>query len=55
LEWKGLAFALKIVHGTTVLHWAATKGNFEIIKLFLKYKAQVNAKDNKGRTPLMLA
>ena len=46
---------LHIIHGTTVLHWAATKGNIQMIKLLLNYKANVNEKDDKGRTPLMFA
>jgi hypothetical protein len=44
--------------GETPLHVAAQKGNIEIVKLLIKYKADVNARANHangGYTPLCLA
>ena len=37
------------------MHIAAKRNNPELIKLLLKYKADVNAKDMNGRTPLFVA
>jgi ankyrin repeat protein len=39
----------------TPLHWAAKRDNESLIKLLLKYKADVNARDMNGRSPLFLA
>jgi ankyrin repeat protein len=34
------------------LHFAAKRDNVDLIKLLIRYKADVNAKDLNGRTPL---
>lgn len=36
----------------TPLHWAAAKGNEDVAELLIGQGADVNAKDEKGRTPL---
>src|ERR1017187_9440312 len=38
--------------GSTPLHLAATKGDWKVVELLLASKAEVNAKDNSGVTPL---
>ena len=40
--------------GNTILHYAALRGN-EHIKFLLDHKANANAKNKKGETPLDLA
>ena len=40
------------VDGTTLLHWAAGLGNLVVAKFLISQGADVNAKDNKGNTPL---
>ena len=49
--------AVEIVPGfpTTYLITAATNGNLDLVKLLLKYKAQVNQPDGFKATPLMAA
>ncbi|HEY8279595.1 MAG TPA: ankyrin repeat domain-containing protein [Bdellovibrionota bacterium] len=42
-------------NGEGVLHVAAKSGRFEVIQLALDLKADVNAQDSKGKTPLMNA
>ena len=40
----------------TPLHWASRQGHTEIVKLLVqKFKANVNAQDKYGRTPLYIA
>ena len=41
--------------GSTPLHVAAMLGNLRIVKLLLMRGASVNARDNRGDTPLVLA
>eukprot|EP00042_Codosiga_hollandica_P053102 m.686436 g.686436 ORF g.686436 m.686436 type:complete len:139 (-) comp58626_c0_seq54:1243-1659(-) len=41
--------------GWTPLHQAAFLGHFDILKLFVSHKPDVNIRDNAGVTPLMLA
>jgi uncharacterized protein len=42
--------------GMTILHYAVDRSLFDISSmLILQYKADVNAQDNEGETPLMLA
>ena len=44
------------IHGYTALHWAAKRGNLNVVKLLAgSYSAHVNAKSNGGYTPLHLA
>ncbi|KAG0721622.1 Ankyrin-1 [Chionoecetes opilio] len=39
----------------TALHYAAKEGKLEYVELFLEYKANCNAQDSSGNTPLHLA
>ena len=41
--------------GRTPLHWAATSGSLEIVRLLLDHKAEVDAADNGGWTPFLIA
>jgi ankyrin repeat protein len=43
------------VNGTTALHGATFAGHKEMAGLLLVNKAEVNAKNSKGHTPLHLA
>ncbi|CAH1125976.1 unnamed protein product [Ceutorhynchus assimilis] len=43
------------IHGYTPLHFAASRNNIEIVKLLLKFKANVHIVDKDGWTPLHLA
>ena len=40
--------------GYTALHWAAESGFMETLQLLLRHRADVDAKDKRGMTPLML-
>src|SRR5260370_42106549 len=42
---KGLDVNAKTDYGATALHYAADKGHAEVVKILLKHKANVNAKD----------
>ncbi|MFL0584624.1 ankyrin repeat domain-containing protein [Solibacillus silvestris] len=42
-------------YGQTPLFIAIQHGNLELIKVLIKANANVNARDNKKQTPLMLA
>jgi ankyrin repeat protein len=42
----------KTTHGLTALHWAASFGHVEVVKILLIAKANVEAKTNDGMTPL---
>ena len=42
-------------HGLTPLHVAAIEGHKAILKLLIAKGAEVNAKDKRGRTPLVYA
>ncbi len=42
----------KSKYETTPLHRAASEGHTEVVKILLKAGAKVNAKNNRGRTPL---
>lgn len=41
--------------GRTPLHWAATRGDSEEIRILLRFKAEVTVTDESGSTPLMSA
>jgi len=43
------------VYGTTALHWAAQGGFTDIVDFLLRQGANINAKDNLQKTPLILA
>lgn len=38
--------------GNTLLHYAASSGQTEIVELLLRYRANINARNNNGDTPL---
>lgn len=38
--------------GSRAIHWAARKGNANIVKLLIEKGADVNAKDNSGKTAI---
>ncbi len=42
-------------YGSTALHTAARKGNFDIVKTMLPLASDINVKDNDGNTPLYYA
>ncbi|VUZ42728.1 unnamed protein product, partial [Hymenolepis diminuta] len=42
-------------HGNTALHHAAENGFMEAVKLLIKYKCGLNAINNMGFTPLLVA
>lgn len=39
--------------GQTALHHAVRNGNFELVKLIITHKPNINARDRQGFTPLM--
>lgn len=41
--------------GYTSLHWAARKGDLQLVQLLLKHGANINVKNNKKQTPMDLA
>lgn len=41
--------------GRTALHWAARNGFIEIVRFLVDNGANINLRDNKGKTPLILA
>jgi len=43
------------IHGRTPIHYAALNGDLEVVKLLLKYNANVNPDDNGGYSPLYYA
>ncbi|OEY87075.1 hypothetical protein BIY23_01140 [Wolbachia pipientis] len=40
--------------GYRALHFAAETGNADLINVLIRYDADVNAQDHKGRTPLRM-
>src|SRR5271166_626053 len=42
-------------NGWTLLHFAAENGNEALVRLLIRHGANVDARDNRGATPLMLA
>jgi len=42
-------------HGNTMLHFAASSANFRLLRAVLSDGYDVNAKNNKGETPLDIA
>ncbi|MGA2093146.1 MAG: ankyrin repeat domain-containing protein [Sedimentisphaerales bacterium] len=44
-----------MTHGATALLWAARAGHTEVVNLLLEKGAEVNVKDNNGKTALGMA
>lgn len=42
-------------YGQSVLHFAASKGNYQVLRFFMKYNSGINDQDIYGRTPLISA
>lgn len=57
LEWnRGIINAnSKDIHGNTPLHYAASKGNIEVVEMILQKGVKVDADGNYGFTPLHVA
>lgn len=51
----GVNPSLRDSEGMTPLHYAADRGNAEILDILITYGADANSQDNEGQTPLMLA
>jgi hypothetical protein len=50
----GIVLISQLVWSQTPLHLVVTSGNTNAIQLLLDFKADVNATDNTGKTPLAL-
>jgi ankyrin repeat protein len=50
---RGADLANKDDDGDTALHLACAKGAVEVVQILVDAKGDLNAQDNKGRTPLM--
>lgn len=55
LKQKNLNVSPAQTDGKTPLHWAALKGYSKIVRLLLDHGADVNARDENEKTPLLLA
>lgn len=58
--WQYTAVALQRIHvvlcaGMAALHEAVLTGNLEVVKLLVKYGADVHQRDEDGWTPLHMA
>jgi len=51
LENENIDINLPNNKGETALHWAAQKNNNEIVYLLISKGSEINARDNKGKTP----
>ena len=49
---SGMSSDTQDEHGNTILHIAAQNGNKRIIKLALRWRANINLQNNQGQTPL---
>jgi len=47
-----LGFPFKNWRGLSPLHWAASRADCEIVKLLIRFGADINSRDSKKRTPL---
>jgi hypothetical protein len=52
LSIRNINVNVKSVHGATPLHYAASNGHIEIVRLLLQNGAEVNVRNNRGNTPL---
>ena len=53
---KGVAgVSAKDTVGMTPLHWAALKGQSEVVRVLIELRANVSAEDNSGQIPVEMA
>lgn len=52
---KNADLDVKGEYGWTALHWACRAGDIESVKLLIDAGANINARDDNQRTPLLLA
>lgn len=55
IEQKGNSISKNTHDGRIYLHWAASKGNAELVKYLLEKGSDINRTDDKGATPISFA
>lgn len=55
IEQKGNSVSKKTHDGRIYLHWAASRGNLEIVKYLLERGADINFGDDRGTIPMVFA
>ena len=43
------------IYGQSYLHWAAENGHLSVVEYLFNQKADINSKNNAGKTPMTLA